>query len=80
MCNHGEDTLVTVLIPADLSHSGVAYWKEAKIDSCIAPIVNTLQKAGINMRGSCCGHGKGDGWISLEDGRELIIRGNEGSV
>ncbi len=74
MCKHGEDTLVEVLIPADLSCNGVAHWKWAKIDRCIAAIVNALQGAGINMRGSCCGHGKGDGSIELEDGRVLIIR------
>ena len=44
-----------------------------KIDSCIAPIVAALQMAGINMRGSCCGHGKQPGENMLEDGRTLEI-------
>lgn len=43
------------------------------IDKCIADLVEALQTAGINMRGSCCGHGKGPGYISLEDGRMLSI-------
>jgi hypothetical protein len=46
------------------------------IDSCIAPIVAAFQQAGINMRGSCCGHGKAPGHITLADGRELIIPAN----
>ncbi|MHA1952283.1 MAG: hypothetical protein ACW987_20795 [Candidatus Thorarchaeota archaeon] len=44
-----------------------------KIDSCIAPIVNALQMGGINMRGSCCGHGKSEGYIELQDGRYIFI-------
>jgi len=44
-----------------------------KIDHCIAPIVKALQKGGIDMRASCCGHGKRRGRIELQDGRTLII-------
>jgi len=61
-------------IPADLSHTGRAYWKVAAIDRCIAPIVEALQLRGIDIRGSCCGHGKMDGDIHLQDGRILIIK------
>ncbi len=45
----------------------------AKIDGCIAPIVKALQRGGIDMRASCCGHGKGRGSIHLQDGRTLLI-------
>lgn len=76
MCQHREDTLVNVLIPADLSCIGVARWKETKIDHCIAPIVKALQEAEINMRGSCCGHGRSEGYIHLEDGRYFLILPN----
>jgi hypothetical protein len=62
-----------VKIPADLSHSGEAYWKDAEIDACIADIVEALQQAGIDMRTSCCGHG-GWGEIVLQDGRVLMIQ------
>jgi len=65
--------LVRVKIPADLSFSGRAHWKKAQIDTCIAPIVEALQRANIDMRGSCCGHGKGCGDIHLQDGRALVI-------
>ena len=44
-----------------------------KIDSCIASIVEALQNADINMRGSCCGHNILPGNIALEDGRVIAI-------
>lgn len=77
-CPHcGEKPVgVRVKIPADLSHTGKAYWKVVAIDHCIAPIVEALQQAGINMKGSCCGHGKREGSIVLQDGRELVIKTN----
>ena len=51
-----------------------AYKKICPIDMCIAPIVNALEDHGIYMSGSCCGHGKWDGEIILQDGRKLIIK------
>lgn len=77
MCKHGEIEKVRVKIPADLSCTGKARFKFAKIDKCIAPIVRALQKAGIDMRGSCCGHEMGVGDIHLQDGRILLILGKE---
>lgn len=71
MCN--ETTIVKVKIAADLSHTGKEYWKNAKIDSCIADLVSALQKIGIDMRASCCGHNKTTGSILLQDGRKLRI-------
>lgn len=75
MCQHGDDVIVRVKIDASLSHSGTAYWAEKGIDRCIAPLVRALQEGGIDMLGSCCGHGKGDGSIILADGRVLSIHG-----
>jgi hypothetical protein len=77
MCEWGNTTPVIIKIPADLSFSGEEYWKEMKIDSCIAQIVKALQEGGINMRGSCCGHGNGSGDIHLQDGRALLILSKE---
>jgi len=74
MCKVGEYELVKVKIPADLSQTGKSCWKKKQIDKCIAPIVKALQEGGIDMRGSCCGHGKMDGDIHLQDGRILIIK------
>jgi len=62
-----------VKIPADLSCNGQEKWKHAKVDRCIAPIVKALQEGGIDMRGSCCGHGQWEGEIKLQDGRTLCI-------
>jgi len=73
MCEWGEHELVRVHIDADLACEGRAKWKRMQIDKCIAPIVRALQEGGINMRGSCCGHGKGQGEIALSDGRALKI-------
>jgi hypothetical protein len=52
-------------------------WKDVEIDSCIADLVEALQTFGIDMRGSCCGHLKRIGHISLQDGRELLILNKE---
>ena len=73
MCKWGTNTEVVVKIPADLSSTHQNKWKPEPIDSCIAGLVRALQNGGIDMRGSCCGHGKYRGHISLEDGRVLII-------
>jgi len=73
MCRWGTHKLVRVKIPADLACSGMSYWKEMQIDKCIAPVVKALQEGGIDMRGSCCGHGKRDGEIELQDGRKLAV-------
>jgi len=75
MCDKTE--IVNVKILADLSCTGKEKWKNAKIDKCIAPIVKALQVAEIDMRGSCCGHGRTDGEIPLQDGRTIIIKNME---
>jgi hypothetical protein len=68
MCRWGEWEDVEVTIPADLSCTGKARRKLAKIDRCIAHIVRRLDAQGVAMRGSCCGHGKRPGQILLESG------------
>lgn len=73
MCEHGTNCLVLVKVPADLSATGTEKWRAFGIDSCIATLVKALQEGGIDMRASCCGHGKGPGRIDLADGRHLLI-------
>ena len=73
MCQWGDTVLVATKVPADLSCTRQEKWKESRIDRCIAPIVEALQKSGIDMRASCCGHGKAEGRIHLQDGRILLI-------
>jgi len=51
--------------------------KKCKIDKCIAPLVRALERGGIRMVASCCGHGKDDGCIDLLDGRILVIKDGE---
>lgn len=76
MCEWGTDVPVAVTIPADLSYTHEDREDVKLIDACIAPIVEALNEAGIRTDGSCCGHGKADGWIVLNDGRELVVRQN----
>lgn len=74
MCDWGTDVILKVNIPAALSHTGQSYWKEVGIDSCIADLVQALNDAGILTASCCCGHGKTEGRIDLQDGRVLMIR------
>lgn len=48
--------------------------KVVSIDWCIHHLVSALNAAGIRTMSCCCGHGKQDGRIDLEDGRILIIK------
>lgn len=73
MCKWDNWTTVRVKIPADLNATGEARWKDKAIDACIADLVQALQGGGIDMRGSCCGHGEEYGDIALQDGRVLIV-------
>jgi len=47
--------------------------KTAKVDACIAPLIQALNDAGIETVASCCGHGQRPGNIALAGGRELFI-------
>ena len=58
---------------ASLSHTKKEYRRVWSIDACIADIVGALDKAGIKMRHSCCGHGE-NGDIILEDRRKIVIK------
>ena len=50
--------------------------RRVDIDFCIADIVAALNAANITTIASCCGHGKQDGSIALENGRTLTIKLN----
>lgn len=73
MCEYGVYEIVNVKVPKDLSVEGIDIFKDKKIDSCIADLVQALQSGGIDMRGSCCGHGDTIGDIHLQDGRMLLV-------
>lgn len=73
MCAPGTDTILRVPMPAHLSHTGAFRWDDKAVDSCIAPLVQALNDAGIYTANSCCGHGDDEGEIILHDGRVLRI-------
>lgn len=62
-----------VNIPASLSHTGMSRWDVKGIDTCLATIVRALNDAGILTSACCCGHGRSDGTIILQDSRELLV-------
>jgi hypothetical protein len=74
MCNWGETIGIKLIIPSNLSSSGKNKYKLCQIDTCIAPIIKALNENDIKTISCCCGHGSKNGWILLEDGRELIIK------
>jgi hypothetical protein len=65
MCKHGDTVTVNVIRPR--------YGNRAGVDRCIAPIVESLNAAGVQTIASCCGHGHRPGWIALADGRQVLI-------
>lgn len=74
MCQHGTST--TLLLPnPDHSDPDKLRFKHRlwPVDSCIAQIVQALNAGGVTTLGSCCGHGKTGGTITLADGRALVI-------
>jgi hypothetical protein len=73
MCSHGDEVVLLVPVPANLSHTGKFRWDTKGVDRCIAPIVQALNNAGIYTASSCCGHGEENGNIDLHDGRTLVI-------
>jgi len=80
MCEWGNDVILLVPIPANLSYTGKFRWDYKGIDSCIAPIVKALNDAGIYTASCCCGHGKADGIILLHDGRTIIIQKTKAEI
>ena len=46
------------------------------VDYCIADIIAALNAANIPTVASCCGHGKMEASILLEDGRHLRFEAN----
>ncbi len=43
------------------------------VDECIKPLIEAMNKCGMETVASCCGHGYRPGNIVLKDGREIII-------
>ena len=66
MCKWGTSKEVTLCKPTPIQGRTTI-----KVDACIAPLVQVLSDYGVEMKASCCGHGKAEGRITLADG--LII-------
>lgn len=66
-------TKLKLKIDKSLSCTGKTKWKMCNVDDEIADIVKALQDGGIDMLGSCSGHGKNLGEIRLKDGRILYV-------
>jgi len=73
MCEWGNTRPVRMKLSAHVSYTGKPRWKLVQIDACIADVVEALQRGGIDMIWSCCGHGKFPGSIALADGRWLRL-------
>lgn len=73
MCEWNNNIICHVPIHPELSHDGKFRWDDKPIDSCIAPLVNALNDAGIYTASCCCGHDETLGHIWLHDGRVLAI-------
>jgi hypothetical protein len=79
MCEHGNEVLMDLCIPANLSHNGKTHVKRVGVDSCIAPLVRALNDVGLVTISSCCGHGRSSGSVLLLDGRRLEISDCQGT-
>ena len=71
MCD--EDATVLVLMGHDTAQVTDPRPGPVTVDACIAAEVRLLNVAGIRTTGSCCGHGRGPGWIAvvLEDAERM---------
>lgn len=69
MCDHGTLTAVEL---HDWRRPGGPK-RTVKVDSCFAALVAGLDRAGLRMVGSCCGHRRRAGAVLLADGGELHI-------
>jgi len=69
MCKWGTDMSVRLAYP--LSVSGRT---EVDVDACIAPLVQMLNDYGIHTTGCCCGHGRSEGSVLIDqEGQRVIL-------
>lgn len=43
------------------------------IDACVLGELQELWRLGVQTRGSCCGHGKGFGYIQVDGPRDAVV-------
>lgn len=61
MCRWGSNSTVTLCRPNPISGRVTV-----EVDTCIAPLVQAINDAGIRTLGACCGHTKNAGGIIVE--------------
>lgn len=72
MCVSGDRVWTPVHVDSSVAHEGFAIVKEMPIDRCLVPLVRELDRRGIRMLSSCCGHGRLDGVILIKGNPEPI--------
>ena len=67
---------VRLVVPADISDTGVDHCAMVPVDACIADLVRQLNVDVTKpvTRASCCGHGARDPEIMLADYSTLVLR------
>lgn len=72
MCS--EDVPVLVRVGLETRTISLPVPGSVPIDRCIAGEVRALNAAGVLTIGSCCGHGKGLGWIAAPSTQAELLR------
>lgn len=68
-----RQALTLLPIPATHSASGIEEWKLKGVDYCLKAKVDEFNSTGQLTLTCCCGHGKVEGEILLQDGRRYPI-------
>ena len=45
---------------------------EVDVDACLAPLIQALNDAGVQTVGCCCGHGRGQGSVLIQQDARII--------
>lgn len=60
MCKWGTNKLVKLAYPKEVSKNSFV-----SVDACISHLVQRLNEHGVHTLGCCCGHGNGEGSITI---------------
>lgn len=68
MCDHDNREQAMTVIRRDDSGTPTIW-----CDPCLAPLIESLNDAGLATIASCCGHGEYNGWVMFRDGRTVEV-------
>ena len=68
MCEHGDEIVLDLPDNIDIGKKN----RSISCDRCIATIITKLWKAGVQTLGCCCGHGKENPSIVMENGSDYV--------